>query len=266
MRSLPLLAALALTGCPSRPSPSPAASTAASTPSAPADLPSRPTTPTASASQAPSAPTLTILAPTPPNPAPIRDCDPLGATGDDPDCLTTLERTTKNRTVAECKKIDALPGYSAAPTAFARGFHTTIEGCFRSAMVRELDRRLVPLKSVDATEFHREMILQKTFNDALRATCDEIMDHEQSTGDFRGEFRCSTFLTELRARQAESINAGGLTTTHAPAVGAKRARHFKAFATQLCALIDLWKGPPPESCDARILGEIEDTLAGAARF
>ena len=56
-----------------------------------------------------------------------------------------MEKTARNRSIAECKKIDALPGYSSAPTAFSRGFHAVIEGCFQSAMVRELDRRLLPL-------------------------------------------------------------------------------------------------------------------------
>lgn len=269
MRTFPVLGALALalTACSNKPAPAPAASAVAAAPTPP--LPSgeilapAASTPASSPAVAASSPALILLPPAPTNPAPIRDCDSMGA---DADCRVTIERTTKNRSIAECKKIDALPGYSGAPTAFARGFHTAIEGCFQGAMVRELDRRLVPLKSVDGKAFHAEMALQKAFNEAVRATCDEVLVHEQSTSDFRGEFRCTTFLVELRTHQAENVNAGGLETTHAPAVKVARARRFKAFATQLCALAGLWRGAPPEACEARILGELEDTLAGAARF
>lgn len=214
----------------------------------------------------PSASPLTLPPPAPSNLDPIRDCDPLNAGTEAPDCLAALERTTRNRGIADCKRIGSLPGYSSAPAAFARGFHTVIERCFRGAMVRELDRRLVPLKTADAGAFPREMALQKAFNEALRATCDDVMAHEQSTSDFRGEFRCTTFLLELRTRQAEAIHAGGLQTTHAPTAGVARAERFRAFAEQLCALGQLWKGAPPDRCVGRILGEIEETLASAAHF
>lgn len=271
VRVFPLLCfAILLTGCPSAPAPFATASASPSTqlaPSASASAPLLPASPPAVVSAPPpSVSALTLLPPSPPNPAPIRDCDPFYEPGKDADCLGALEKTTRNRSLAECKKIDALPGYSAAPTAFARGFHKVIEGCFQDAMVRELDRRLLPLKSFDAVAFHREMALQKAFNEAVRVTCDDVMDHEQSTGDFRGEFRCTTFLLELRARQAEAINAGGLSVKRAPAARVARAGRFKPFATQLCALEELWKPAPPDLCEGRILGEIEDTLAAAARF
>jgi hypothetical protein len=265
MRALLPLAALLLVGCPSKPDPASVASAAASSPVAPSAIASTPAAVSAPA-PASSVAALIVLPPPPPNPAPIRDCDSLQEPGEDADCRSALEKMARNRTLAECKKIDALPVYGSAPTAFARGFHTAIEGCFQGAMVRELDRRLVPLKSVDVTAFHREMALQKAFNEAVRATCDEVMDHEQSTGDFRGEYRCTMFLFELRTHQAEAINAGGLTVTHAPAAKVARSRHFKHFATQLCGLEALWKPAPPDLCEGRVLGEIEDMLAKAARF
>ncbi len=172
----------------------------------------------------------------------------------------------KNRSIADCKRIDALPHIAACPTFFARGFHAAVETCFEGAMVRELDRRLLPLKRADAAEFHREMALQKAFNEALRATCDEVMMKEQSTGDFRGAFRCATFLTELRTGQASAIAGAGLEVTHAPAASFRRAKRFAAFAKELCALPAWSGGAAPPSCEDRVLGELEDTLAAAARF
>jgi hypothetical protein len=207
--------------------------------------------------------------------APIRDCEPGGGGDDEPaeisccseDTFEHVQKTAKDRSIADCKRIDALPHIAACPTFFARGFHTAVESCFRGAMERELDRRLVPLKRADPVEFHREMALQKSFNDALRETCDEVMMHEPSTGDFRGAFRCATFVIELRAAQAAAIADGrGLELTHAPATTLRRARRFRHFAEELCALTFWRAGAPPDACDARVLGELEDTLDTAAKF
>jgi hypothetical protein len=219
-----------------------------------------------------SAPRLTPLPPAAPNKVPIRDCHPSGGAGaGDFACCSEegakqVQQLVKNRSIAECKRIDALPRFAACPTFFARGFHTMVESCFQGALERELDRRLVPLKQADTTAFHREMALQKHFNEAVRKTCDDVLLGEQSTGDFRGTFRCTTFAIELRAKQAADINAGGLELTREPATKVVRAKQFKTFATELCALPSLWKGAPPSSCEERVMGELEDALATASRF
>jgi hypothetical protein len=201
--------------------------------------------------------------------APIRDCDPdaeeSGFACCSEESFERVQAMAKNRSIADCKRIDALPHLAACPTFFARGFHSAVEACFQGAMERELDRRLLPLKHVDGSEFHREMKLQKGFNEALRATCDDVMMKEPSTGDFRGAFRCATFLVELRTQQAEAIAGAGLEVTHAPVASVRRARRFASFAKELCAL-PAWKGGAPASCEDRVLGELEDALVAAAKF
>lgn len=270
VRLLALIVPAALAAC--RPdvaapaAPSAAATTSASAaPSASAPAPAS-AVPSASASAS-----LVVLPPPAPNKTPIRDCA-LDAEDDALACcseaaLARVEHMARNRSPAECHAIDALPRLAACPTFFARGFHGAVEGCFRGAMERELDRRLLPLKNADPAAFHREMGIQSAFNDALRATCDGVLVKEQSTGDFRGAFRCATFSMELRTRQAVAINAGGLETTpHEPLAKPRHAGRFRAFAAGLCAASALWKAPPPSDCEQRLLGELDAALADAARF
>jgi hypothetical protein len=133
-------------------------------------------------------------------------------------------------------------------------------------MERELDRRLLPLKRVDPAAFRREMALQKAFNEALRQTCDDVMVGEPSTGDFRGAFRCATFLIELRTRQVEAVHAGGLEEAQPPAAAVKKARRFRGFAARLCAETALWKGAPPASCEERVLSSLDAALEAATKF
>jgi hypothetical protein len=270
-RRFALVAALlAVAACEDRRDPIPSLSPSLS--ASPSPSPNLSPSPSLSPSPTPS---FSSLPPPKTSHAPLRDCDPDGGGGDDEaaeisccseETFARVQEMAKNRSIADCKRIDRLPHIAACPTFFARGFHTAVQGCFEGAMNRELDRRLLPLKRADNKEFHLEMELQKSFNDALRETCDAVMMKEPSTGDFRGAFRCATFLMELRTEQAAAIAGAGLEATHAPAVTIRRAKRFAPFAKGLCALPAWRAGAPPSSCDDRVLGEIEDALAAAAKF
>ena len=226
-------------------------------------------TPSASASAAPSAVAsgIVLLPKAPPNPAPLHDCHPKDP-GDPFGCCTgdgfaDIERMARNREPAECRRIAKLPKYGECPTFFSRGFHAVVEQCLTDAMNRELDRRLLPLKTADPVAFRREMELQKHFNEAVTATRDAIMLHEPSTGDFHDSFGAVAALIELRTRQAASANVGGLAISRAPA-GATAAPKFKAFAHALCITPAMWKDQsPPSECEARVRGELQDTISRA---
>jgi hypothetical protein len=216
------------------------------------------------ATVAPSTPSLTLLPRAAPNKTAIVDCKPSDPSDTFSCCseehMSKLEKLAEDREPSECKRMALLPNYRACPAFFARGFHRVVEACLTLAMNRELDRRLLPLKEVDVAQFHREMELQKHFNQALWATVDAILLAEPSTSDFHDSFRAAVALLEYRTKQAEAQNRGELAITREPAGPAEAAR-FKAFAQALCASTPLWKaGTPPTDCEARVRGEIADAM------
>ncbi len=127
--------------------------------------------------------------------------------------------------------------------------------CAQGAMERELDKRLLVLKTKDAAQFKKEMALQKDYNKGMKKFCEEWSG---GTAGRYNEPGCHTTYYTYRFALAEKINGSALEFSDKPAK--KKPNPLLApFAKQLCELPkEVWKDKaPPKDCVTRVLADMQ---------
>lgn len=136
--------------------------------------------------------------------------------------------------------------------------------CWRKSMNAELDNRLQKLKTTDITEFHAEMALQKSFNDATQQVCGKNCGEGGTMKGIPYNF-CRVDAYKYRAAQAIEINknqlsipVSNLTVSQSGAQKTKETKKYDQFAQELCKLPKaVWKqGRPPVDCTQKGLQEL----------
>lgn len=164
----------------------------------------------------------------------------------------------------ECMKSYRSDEVQMAPTAARRDLNSKAESCFKKAMNKALDQRLLLLKKEKSKNFSAEMDLQKTFNTAVNDYCGRWEDYYrdcQATSSFNELTDCKIDFYAFRESQATQINAKQLDLSVATAHG-KPIELFSDFAKKLCALTDLgWKDQKvPTDCINRTLATLQKSV------
>lgn len=135
--------------------------------------------------------------------------------------------------------------------------------CWKRSMNKEIDKRLIPLKQTDIHEFHKEMDLQKEFNQVVKLVCGR--DCQAGTLAGTPNFSCEVAAFQYRTKIAEKIFKHELTVPVYEKVEnrykdkEKFTKYFKEFATKLCALPpDIWKNQTkPIDCETKAYEELD---------
>lgn len=145
--------------------------------------------------------------------------------------------------------------------------------CWKRSMNNELNKRLLKLKSINASEFDFEMNLQKKFNQAVRDLCGKnCLDPSWPTVGLRGipyNF-CRVDAYKYRTAQAIQINKNQLSIPRKNNVElnmrnpykrkTKDTGFFNMFTEQLCKMPrNIWNtGNTPVNCQEKAFSELND--------
>jgi hypothetical protein len=138
--------------------------------------------------------------------------------------------------------------------------------CWKRSMNKELDQRLLKLKSNNNAEFHFEMVLQESFNQAIHNLCGKDCG---SGGTMKGipyNF-CRVEAYKYRTAQAMQINENQLSIPIEKEAALKKSRKekikdtrfFNTFSEQLCKMPkNIWALKNlPVDCKKKTLMELD---------
>jgi hypothetical protein len=136
--------------------------------------------------------------------------------------------------------------------------------CWKKSLNSILDKRLVHLKTSDPAEFHKEMILQKSFNEAAQSSCGVDCGSDAHMHGIPYNF-CLVDAYRYRTNQAKQINHENLQVSGNTAKlrtsnkdKKKYTFFYKAFVHQLCQMPkEVWKDQVvPVDCENTALKEL----------
>jgi|GEM_PF-1912457 len=188
-------------------------------------------------------------------------CKVLPAFAAESDDIATFP---KNASIQECLKVYQSDDVQSAPTAYRRELNTKAENCFKRAMNKTLDQRLLKLKTENTKNFSLEMDLQKTFNASVGQYCGRWEDYYnkcQSTSSFTDLTECKIDFYTFREAQAAQMNSKSLSLptekNHSQAI-----EGFSDYAKKLCVLPEVgWKDQKaPDNCVDRLLAQMQKAI------
>lgn len=137
--------------------------------------------------------------------------------------------------------------------------------CWRRSMNSALDKRLLKLKKIDTVEFHFEMDLQKTFNEATYNLCGKSCDDNGNMKGIPYNF-CRVDAYKYRSAQAIQINKNQLTIPLSENIQPKKARKekdkdtnfYKTFSEKICKMPKtVWGGGNrPVDCEKKMFNDL----------